>query len=279
MAGSHSDTVASDGVATSDSGRPVVGIMPYHVAGGRYVRAVSDGAGGVPLLIPALGRDLDLDRLVARLDGLLVTGSPSNVSPDHYGGEPSEPGTLHDPDRDATTLPLIRAALAAGLPLLGICRGLQELNVALGGTLHQRVHELPGKHDHRWNEADPIDVQYGPAHPVRILEGGVLARLLGVGETVVNSLHWQGIDRLAAGLRVEAQAPDDLIEAVSVTAAPAFAVAVQWHPEWGFRENPASRTLLAAFGVAARTRASHRARTSGQDAATDQSLGQRQGDR
>jgi putative glutamine amidotransferase len=250
--------------APSGFARPLVGItaccrwlsdMPYHVAGGKYVRAVSEGAHGVPLLIPALGRDLDIAQLVARLDGLLVTGSPSNVLPDHYGGEPSEPGTLHDPDRDATTLPLIRAALSAGLPVLGICRGLQELNVALGGTLHQRVHELPGKHDHRWKDEDPVEVQYAPAHPVQILEGGVLAQVIGIGEIVVNSLHWQGIDRLAAGLRVEAQAPDDLIEAVSVPTAPAFAVAVQWHPEWSFRNDPASRALLAAFGTAARSRA------------------------
>ena len=247
--------------------RPLVGItacrrwlsdMPYHVAGGKYVRAVSDGANGSPLLVPALGDDLDIASLVARLDGLLITGSPSNVLPDHYGGEPSEPGTLHDPDRDATTLPLIRAGLAAGLPILGICRGLQELNVALGGTLHQRVHELPGKQDHRWNDDDPIEVQYGPAHPVHLTEGGTLAAILGVRETMVNSLHWQGIDHLAPRLQVEALAPDGLIEAVSVVDVPTFAMAVQWHPEWNFRDNPASRALLAAFGAATRRRAEGR---------------------
>ncbi len=247
--------------------RPLIGIsaccrlvsdMPYHVAGDKYVRAVSDGASGIPVLIPALGPAIDLALLVARLDGLLITGSPSNVLPEHYGGEPSEPGTLHDPDRDATTLPLIRAALEAGVPLLGICRGLQELNVALGGTLHQRVHEIPGKNDHRWNDDDPVDVQYALAHPVRLVEGGVLSGILGVSEISVNSLHWQGLDRLADRLRVEAYAPDDLIEAASVPDAPGFALAVQWHPEWRFQENPVSRTLLAAFGAAASARAAAR---------------------
>ena len=247
--------------------RPLIGVtacryeiddMPSHAAGDKYLRAVLDGAGGLPFLIPALGGPLEAEEVAGRLDGLLITGSPSNILPDHYGGEPSEPGTLHDPDRDATTLPLIRAALAAGVPLFGICRGLQELNVALGGTLHQRVHELPGKHDHRWDDADPLDKQFGPAHPVRVCPGGVLEQVLGTSEITVNSLHWQGIDRLAAGLRVEAEAPDGLIEAVSVTAAPAFALAVQWHPEWRFAENAASLALLRAFGASARQRADGR---------------------
>ena len=232
--------------------------MPCHAAGETYLRAVLDGAGGLPFLIPALGGPPEADEVAARLDGLLITGSPSNILPDHYGGEPSEPGTLHDPERDATTLPLIRAALAAGVPLFGICRGLQELNVTLGGTLHQRVHELPDKHDHRWDDQDPLDKQYGPAHPVRIRPGGLLAELLGAAEITVNSLHWQGIDRLAPGLRIEAEAPDGLIEAVSVANSRAFALAVQWHPEWRFAENPASRALLDAFGAAARDRADRR---------------------
>ena len=249
------------------SRRPLIGVtacryeiddMPYHAAGDTYLRAVLEGAGALPFLVPAFGDRVEAAEVAARLDGLLITGSPSNILPDHYGGDPSEPGTLHDPERDATTLPLIRAALAAGVPLLGICRGLQELNVALGGTLHQRVHELPGKHDHRWDDEDPLDTQYGPAHPVRIRPGGALARLVGAGEITVNSLHWQGIDRLAPGLAVEAEAPDGLVEAVSVAAAPAFAVAVQWHPEWRFAENPASLALLRAFGAAARTRAEAR---------------------
>ncbi|HYG84677.1 MAG TPA: gamma-glutamyl-gamma-aminobutyrate hydrolase family protein [Azospirillum sp.] len=247
--------------------RPLVGIPacarmmgehPFHVAGDKYIRAVSDGAHALPLLIPALADTLDIEDLVTRLDGLLITGSASNVEPHRYGGPPSAEGTLHDPDRDATTLPLIRAAIAAGVPLLGICRGCQELNVALGGTLHQRVHEVPGLNDHREDETAPLEVQYGPAHKVTLASGGVLAGLVNAAEVHVNSVHGQGIDRLAPGLAVEATAPDGLVEAVSVDGAPAFALAVQWHPEWRFWEDPLSTALFAAFGEAAAERAARR---------------------
>jgi putative glutamine amidotransferase len=252
--------------------RPLVGVSaccrkldgsPYHVAGDKYIRAVAEGAGGLPLLIPGLGSDLDVGHLIDRLDGLLITGSLSNVLPEHYGGAPSLPGTLHDPARDATTLPLIRAAIAAGVPLLGICRGLQELNVALGGTLFQQVHDEPDKHDHRFRDEDPTEVQYGPAHPVRLVAGGLLAGLTGQTEIVVNSLHEQGIDRLAGGLNAEAYAPDGLIEAIRVTDARAFALAVQWHPEWRFWDNPASSAIFAAFGRAVAARAAGRGRRGG----------------
>jgi len=232
----------------------------WYMAGDKYVRAVSEGVGGIPLLIPALGEGLALHELIARLDGLLFTGSPSNIEPHHYDGEPSAPGTLHDPARDATTLPLIRAAVADGLPLLAICRGHQELNVALGGTLHQQVHELPGMMDHRDDEQAPVEIQYGPAHPVRLVAGGLLERLIGQSEITVNSLHGQGIDRLAPGLVAEALAPDGLIEAVRVADSPAFAVSVQWHPEWRYYNNPASLALLAAFGDAVKARAAARRR-------------------
>lgn len=246
---------------------PLVGIsacrreisdLPYHTVGDKYVLGVSQGAGALPLLIPALGEDLNLDDLLACLDGLLITGSASNVLPSHYGGAPSEPGTLHDPDRDATTLPLIRAAIAANVPLLGICRGLQELNVALGGTLHQAVHEVPGLSDHRPCDSDPLDVQYGPSHSVKVMEGGIFASLLGSGTFQVNSLHGQGISSLADGLRVEAVAPDGLVEAVSLTRPGSFVVAVQWHPEWKFWDNAQSKLLFSAFGEAVRARSAHR---------------------
>ena len=237
----------------------MMGEHPFHVVGDKYVRAVSDGAGAMPLLIPALGTALDMEDIAGRLDGLLITGSPSNVEPHRYGGTPSEPGTLHDPDRDATTLPLIRAALEMGVPLLGICRGFQELNVALGGTLHQAVHDQPGYGNHREDKAAPLAVQYGPSHSVRLAPDGVLATLSGgAAEVPVNSLHAQGIDRLADGLIVEATAPDGLVEAVRVAGAPAFALAVQWHPEWRFWENPLSAALLRAFGAAAAERARRR---------------------
>lgn len=230
-----------------------------HQVGDKYVDAVVEGAEAVPVLVPAIGERLDVDALLARIDGLLVTGSPSNVDPAHYGGPPPREGNLADPARDATTLPLIRRALASGVPLFAICRGIQELNVALGGTLHQHVHELPGRRDHRSDKTKSYEERYAPVHTVRLTPGGVLQRLLDGAETVeVNSLHAQGIDRLAPGLVVEAVAEDGTIEAVSVPDAPAFALGVQWHPEWRVRENPVSLRLFRAFAAAARQRAATR---------------------
>jgi putative glutamine amidotransferase len=227
----------------------------YHQVGDKYVDCVIDGAGGLPLLIPALGPRLDFDALLAGLDGLLITGSPSNVEPHHYGGPAPPPDSLCDPARDATTLPLIRRALDLAVPVLAICRGLQELNVALGGTLHQEVHELPGRLDHRSDKTVPLVERYELVHPVRLAPDGALQKLLSGAPTIeVNSLHGQAIDRLAEGLAVEALAPDGTIEAVSVEHAPAFALAVQWHPEWRVLENPTSRRLFAAFGAACRAR-------------------------
>src|SRR5579871_1747408 len=159
--------------------RRMVGLHPFHMVGEKYALAVLNGAGGVPLLIPALAEELDLDELVTRLDGLLFTGSPSNVEPHHYAGAPSDPGTLHDPARDATTLPLIRRAVRLEIPVFGICRGFQEMNVAFGGTLHQKVHEVEGKLDHRDDHSLPLEVQYGPAHDVVLESGGLLRELTG----------------------------------------------------------------------------------------------------
>lgn len=230
--------------------------VPFHAAADQYVRAVRDGADGVPLLVPALGDDLDLETVLATVDGLLFTGSPSNVAPERYGGPPPREGNLADPARDATTLPLWRHALRRGLPILAICRGMQELNVAMGGTLHQHVQEVAGRFDHRAPPRDqPLEIRYGPAHKVRVEPDGMLARILdGEREFVVNSLHGQGIDRLAPGLVVEATAEDGTIEAVSVAGAAAFVIAVQWHPEYKVLENPQSRRLFAAFGAACRGR-------------------------
>ncbi|HLY51653.1 MAG TPA: gamma-glutamyl-gamma-aminobutyrate hydrolase family protein [Steroidobacteraceae bacterium] len=231
--------------------RRMVGAHPFHMVGEKYARAVMDAAQGAPLLIPALAEELRLDELLERLDGLLFTGSPSNVEPHHYDGPPSAPGTLHDPARDATTLPLIRRAVEQGVPVLGICRGFQEMNVAFGGTLHQKLHEVPGYLDHRDDERQPLEVQYGPAHEVTLEPGGLLRALAAADRISVNSLHSQGIERLGAALAVEARAPDGVIEAFRVTAAPSFALAVQWHPEWRVMTNPFSRALFAAFGQAA----------------------------
>lgn len=230
-----------------------------HSVGDKYVDAVVAGAAAIPVLIPAIGERLDPDGLLARLDGLLVTGSPSNVDPGHYGGPPPREGNEADPARDATTLPLIRKAIARGVPLFAICRGLQELNVALGGSLHQHVHELPGRFDHRSDKTKAYAERYGLAHPVTLTPGGRLQAILGgVGRIEVNSLHGQGIDRLAPGLAVEAVAEDGTIEAVSVIGAKGFALGVQWHPEWQVLENPWSRLMFAAFGAAARARAAAR---------------------
>jgi putative glutamine amidotransferase len=223
----------------------------FHAVGEKYIAAVAEAAHAVPVLIPALGDAHDLEALLDRFDGLLLTGSPSNVEPHRYQGSPSEPGTLHDPHRDATTLPLIPAAVSAGLPILGVCRGFQELNVAYGGTLHQKLHEA-GYQDHREDLAQPLDIQYGPAHEVVLEPGGVLRSLAGGDRITVNSLHSQGIERLGSGLAVEARAPDGVIEAVRVKDAPGFALAVQWHPEWQVMKNAFSRALFAAFGEASR---------------------------
>jgi putative glutamine amidotransferase len=223
----------------------------FHGVNERYPSAVIEATGCMPVLIPAVGSKIDLRALLDRLDGLLLTGSPSNVHPSHYGCEPSHPDILHDPERDATTLPLIREAIRRDLPLLAICRGIQELNVALGGTLNQRVHEVPGRLNHR-SRRDSPDGPYGPAHSVALTRGGILASFAGASEVMVNSLHSQGIDFLAPALCVEAVAPDGQIEGVSLPEA-RFVVGVQWHPEYKALDNPFSNALFSAFSRACHT--------------------------
>ena len=230
----------------------------FHVAGEKYLQALIDGADAQPLLIPALAEDTQIDHLLARMDGILLTGSPSNVEPHHYDGEASEPGTLHDSHRDALSLPLARRALDEGIPLLAICRGFQELNVVLGGSLHQNVADAAGYHSHSENPEDPLDVQYGPSHAVNMVEGSFLHELLGESTMMVNSLHHQGVRQLAAGVSVAALADDGLVEAFTVDDVPGFALAVQWHPEWQTCENEASMKIFKAFGDACRQRAAQR---------------------
>jgi putative glutamine amidotransferase len=235
----------------------MLGPHPFHAVGEKYITAVLDAAQALPLVIPSLGKELALEELIEELDGLLFTGSPSNVEPHVYGGEPSQPGTLHDPERDATTLPLIPRAIEAGVPVFGVCRGFQEMNVAFGGTLWQHLVEVPGHHVHHEDVTQSLDVQYGPSHTVRFAEGGMLQAIAGTSQLMVNSLHHQGLRALGRNLVEEARAEDGLIEAFRVRDARRFALAVQWHPEWKTLDNPFSNALFKAFGDAARDRAAH----------------------
>lgn len=231
--------------------------MPNHAASDTYVRATDEVIGGVPVLMPANGPAADVETLLDRLDGIILTGSRSNVHPSQYDGPEHAEGTPEDPARDHVTLPLIRAAIARGVPVLAICRGFQELNVALGGSLHQRLQDLPDRIDHSTPMQPSAKVRQAKAHPVRIVPGGWLHRLAGSTEIAVNSLHNQGIDRLAPGLVVEGTAPDGTIEAVRVVASPAgpaigYAVGVQWHPEYDWRADAISRAIFTQFGDATR---------------------------
>ena len=221
-----------------------------HLAGRKYVDAVRR-AGALPLIAPPMALE-QLDDLLACADGVLLTGSPSNVHPSHFGQDVQDPSLPLDPERDAWTLPLARLALQRGVPLLAICRGTQEVNVALGGSLHQAVHEVAGLNDHRDDDTLGIEQQYAQAHSVDVVAGGLLQQITGLAAFEVNSLHGQGIARLAPGLRVEAVAPDGLVEAFSLPSAPGFNLCVQWHPEWQAAANPVSMQMLLAFGAAAR---------------------------
>ena len=236
-----------------------VGELPFHMAQEKYLAAIRFAAEGFPVIIPSFGLDDDLADFIGQLDGLLLTGAVSNVAPQLYGAPPEPPRGPYDPDRDSTTLPLIDLALATELPLLAICRGFQELNVALGGTLTPRIHELPGRIDHRAPYKRPLPEQYAPVHAVKLTPGGTLADLTpGTDVVMVNSLHWQGIETLAPGLTVEATAPDGTIEGVRVTDAKGFTLGVQWHPEWDVTATPFSMALFRRFGDAARVRRSQR---------------------
>jgi putative glutamine amidotransferase len=238
----------------------MMGAHPFHVVGEKYIVAVRDGAKALPLLIPSLDPPLATSEILSNVSGLLFTGSVSNVSPKLYGGAPPREGVLQDERRDATTIPLLKAAIAAGIPTLCLCRGFQELNVVYGGTLYQHVQEVPGRLDHREDLTQPLEVQYGPAHDVTVEAGGLLAKTVHKTTFKVNSLHSQGVNRLAAGLHVEAVAPDGQIEAVSMPSAKGFLLGVQWHPEWRWWENPISRAIFAAFGEAVRARVPEKVR-------------------
>jgi len=246
-------------VAVTTDLKPISGHATYAVTQ-KYVDPLLPLSGVMPWLLPSMGASLPLEAVLADVDGLVFTGSPSNIEPHHYGQTLSNADSPADPARDATTLPLIRAAVARGIPVLGICRGFQEINVALGGTLLQEVHNTPGFDDHREDDALDVAGQYGPAHRVHAVPGGALAAIVGVDAWEVNSLHGQGIHTLAPDLLAQAHAPDGLIEAYIYQPAhhathspePGFLLAVQWHPEWQAAQNPVSRAIYAAFGNACR---------------------------
>lgn len=227
--------------------------MLNHAASNTYVRATDHVVGGVAVLLPANGEKADIATLLSRLDGIILTGSRSNVHPANYDGPPHAEGTPEDTERDGVTLRLIRAAVAQGLPVLAICRGLQEMNVALGGSLHQRLQDLPGRMDHSTPMQPLSRMRTGKAHRVRIVPGSWLHRLAGTTEIGVNSLHNQGIDRLGDSLVADAVAPDGTIEAIHARS-PGFAVGVQWHPEYDWDYDQVSRRIFELFGDAVRQR-------------------------
>ncbi len=233
----------------------------YHSIGDKYVRAVAEVALCAPVMIPSMIDALQLDDLLEHFDGIVMTGAVSNVHPPHYGEQPSVAHEPYDHARDATTLKLIEKVLKKGLPLFCICRGFQELNVVLGGTLETELQTIEGRLDHRAPNHDDVDVRYAPAHPINIRTGGMLEQILGKRETMVNSIHRQGIKRLAKGLQVEATAPDGIIEAVSVREAKSFAMGTQWHPEFKALNNPDSVKLFTAFGNAVRNYAAARGKS------------------
>jgi putative glutamine amidotransferase len=235
--------------------------MPFLLLGDKYARAVKVGAQAQPVMFPLADAD-QIEELLAMVDGVMLTGSPSNVHPSHFQEEVADPSLPLDAERDRLTLALVKACVHQGVPLLGICRGFQEINVALGGALYQQVQNVPGMNDHREPKNAPPDEQYAPRHAIRIAEGSAFAEWAGGSTAQVNSLHGQGVARLAEGLTPLAWAPDGLVEAFAVKGARTFAYAMQWHPEWRCWETPFYAAIFEAFGRACRQRMSLRLQAS-----------------
>jgi putative glutamine amidotransferase len=246
---------------------PIVGVVSdsraldgrvYDVVEELYLVSLVRSARAVPVVIPALGPELDLAALLSRLDGILLTGSHSNIEPHTYGAENLGRDQPRDLKRDATTLPLVRAVMRCDLPLLAICRGLQEVNVALGGTLHQDLAHA-GFVGHRDPRPCSVEEKYAPRHEVDLVQNGLLHAISGLRESRVNSVHQQGIRELAPGAIAIAHARDGLVEAFTLPQLRAFNVAIQWHPEWHTQNDPLSRAIFSAFGDACSMRIGTRA--------------------
>src|SRR3982751_4084776 len=255
--------------------KPVVGVIgSAHVVndrhnvqlvGQRNMRAIAEVAGALPLMFAGTPDITDVDALLDAVDGILLTGGRANVHPTHFGVEPHPSHEPYDLDRDAVALALIDACVARGVPLFGICRGLQEMNVAFGGSLHPEIRDLPGRMNHRMPRLENGEIHPDPTvvfadrHEVRLAADGAFARILGCETIRVNSLHGQGIDVPGKRIVVEGVAEDGTIEAIRVAEAPGFALGVQWHAEYDPQKNPVNRKLFAAFGAALAENGSRRA--------------------
>jgi putative glutamine amidotransferase len=242
--------------------RPVIGIIsnshlindqyPAHAGGTMNSEAVAEVAGAIPLLIPADPRFVQVAELLEVCDGFLLTGGRPNVHPAEYGEEETPAHGTFDRGRDAIVLPLIRACVVRGQPFLGVCRGFQEVNVAMGGTLYPEIRDLPGRMNHRMPPDGSLEEKFALRHPVRFTEGGPFHRLLGAPQVMTNSLHGQGIKRPGSRVVIDGLAPDDTPEALYIRDASGFTLSVQWHPEYRAGLDPVSRPLFHAFGEAAR---------------------------
>ena len=242
--------------------RPVVGVIgnsallnesyQVHAGGTMNSVAVAEVAGAMPLLIPADPHYVSVEELLDVCDGFLLTGGRPNVHPEEYGEEPTPAHGDFDRCRDAVTLPLVRACVERGQPFLGVCRGFQEVNVAMGGTLYPEIRDLPGRMNHRMPPEGTLDEKFALRHTVTFTEGGPFHGLLGAREVMTNTLHGQGIKDPGARIVIDGYAPDGTPEAIYVKDAPGFTLAVQWHPEYNAAADPVSRPLFAAFGQAVR---------------------------
>jgi len=243
--------------------RPVVGIIgnrnllngryPTHEGGQMNSCAVANVAGCLPLLIPADPEMVTIEELMEVCDGFLLTGGRPNVHPSEYGEAETEKHGTFDRARDAITLPLVRACVERGQPFLGICRGFQEVNVAMGGALHPEIRELPGRMNHRMPPEGTLEEAFALRHKVHLTPGGRFARIFGAEEVLTNTLHGQGISQPGPRVVIEGRAEDGTPEAIYIKDAPGFTLAVQWHPEWNAQNDPVSRPLFHAFGDAVRT--------------------------